>query len=342
MEAAAGVTEAPTGKCTTAGCNAPVDRCIEALTPEECPNFVVGPEIDEVLTDIGRLDEQETVVRVSRGGRALPIDEADECMLSAPLGRRLAVICLVGVPDCGKTTLLASLYEIVRRNLATGLGFVGSETIQGFEERCHLSRLASESESPDTPRTSRELQFLHLSVLAKQTGARVELFMADRRGEQFQDVLDRPVLSETLAEVRRGDSVAFLLDGEHLVDADKRESAISKVVRLAMALKTAVRQSTTVQLVVTKHDKIQGHDDETLVRNRVEAVSAKLFGIFGAGIRCSLHYAAARDLEDGSNGMPELLSEWLRTPDERKTDALALPVGNNIFERLMNLRGAGV
>ncbi|WP_175905982.1 TRAFAC clade GTPase domain-containing protein [Burkholderia seminalis] len=342
MEAVAGVTDAPTGKCTTAGCNAPLDRCIEGLSPEECPNFVVGAEVEEVSIDTGRLDEPETVVRISRGGRALPVDEADECMLSAPSGRRLAVICLVGVPDCGKTTLLASLYEIVRRNLATGLGFVGSETIQGFEERCHLSRLASESESPETPRTARELQFLHLSVLARQTGARVELFMADRRGEQFQDVLDRPVLSETLAEVRRGDSVGFLLDGEHLVDPDRRESAISKVVRLAMALKTVVRQSTAVQLVVTKHDKIQGDDDETLVRNRVKAVSEMLSGIFGAGIRFSLHYTAARDLEGDSNGMPELLSEWLRTPDERKTETPVVPLGNNVFERLMNLRGTRI
>ncbi|MDN7752663.1 TRAFAC clade GTPase domain-containing protein [Burkholderia gladioli] len=342
MEITAGITQAPTGNCTTAGCNAPLDRCIEGLSLEECPNFVIGEEVEEVSIDTRRQDEPETVVRISRGGRALSVDEADDCMLSAPSGRRLAVICLVGVPDSGKTTLLASLYEIVRRNLAAELGFVGSETIQGFEERCHLSRLTSENETPDTPRTSRELQFLHLSVLAKQTGTRVELFMTDRRGEQFQDVLDRPALSETLTEVRRGDNIGFLLDGEHLIDPDRRESAISKVVRLAMALKTVVRQSTGVQLVVTKRDKIHGNDDETFVRKRVETVSEILSGIFGTGIRFSLHYTAARDLDGNSNGMSELLAEWLRTPDEMRTEAPNLPLGNNFFERLMNLRSTRI
>ncbi|ACC76283.1 hypothetical protein PPMP20_34890 [Paraburkholderia phymatum] len=342
MEVAPEVKEQLKGKCTAAGCNAPTDRCIEGLAPVECPNFVVGPEIDEVSFEAERPVDQDNVVRVSRVGWALTVDDADGCMLSTPAGRRLAVVSLVGVPDCGKTTLVSSLYEIVRRNLATKFGFAGSETIHGFEERCHLSRLASDRESPDTPRTARELQFLHMSVADRECSERVELFMADRRGEQFQDVLNRPPLSETLVEVRRGDAVAFLLDGEHLIDGSKRESAISKVHRLAMALKDVIRQSIAIQLVITKTDKIQGHDDEPLVRRRVDALSSQLGAMLPAKSRYSVHYVAARNLDDESNGMHRLLSEWLQVTGGGEYERPAPPIGKSAFERLMNLRGASI
>lgn len=342
MEAASEVKEELKGKCTAAGCNAPTDRCIEGLASDECPNFVVGPEIDEVPFEADLPVEQDNIVRVSRVGWALSVADADACMLSTPAARRLSVISLVGVPDCGKTTLVSSLYEIVRRNLAAKFGFAGSETIHGFEERCHLSRLVSDRESPDTPRTSLELQFLHMSVAARECSERVELFMADRRGEQFQDVLNRPPLSETLVEVRRGDAVAFLLDGEQLVDGSKRESAISKVHRLAMALKDVIRQSIAIQLVITKTDKILGHDDETLVRRRVDALSSQLSTMLLAKSRYSVHYVAARNLDDESNGMHGLLSEWLQVTGGEKYERPAPPIGKSPFERLMNLRGASI
>lgn len=339
MDRAASVEVRSMGRCTTPGCNAPADRCIEDLSPEECPNFVVGPEPDDAPLDTPHAAGQQTVVQIGRGGAALSIADADVCMLSVPVERRLGVVALVGVPDCGKTTLLSSLYEVVRRNAASHFGFAGSETIRGFEERCHLSRLASENETPDTPRTARELQFLHLSVVARQSGERIELFMADRRGEQFQDVLDRPELAETLPEVRRGDGVALLLDGGHLVDAQRRELAIAMVLRLAMAIQGQLRESAAVQLVVTKVDKIREHADESTVRSRIDALSLRLSAMFGSAIHYSLHYVAARDLVAGDNGLSELLREWLPPPKRTVPEAAEVPLGKTAFERLMNFRG---
>jgi hypothetical protein len=336
---AAGIEVQVTGRCTVAGCNAPTERCIEDLSADECPNFVVGPETDDASMETGQAVEQERSVIVGRGGGALSVAEADACMLSAPVDRRLGVISLVGVPNCGKTTLLSSLYEIARRNVVSQVGFAGSETIRGFEERCHLSRLASESELPDTPRTGHELRLLHMSLVARQLGERVELFMADRRGEHFEDVLDRPDLSETLPEVRRGDGVAFLLDGGHLVDANRRELAIAKILRLAMAINGQLRESAAVQLVVTKVDKIRNHADEATVRSRIDALSVRMSSMFGSAIRYTLHYVAARDLEDNGNGLSQLLCEWLSFPAKAVSEPIAVPLGKNAFERLMNLRG---
>ncbi|CAE6816507.1 hypothetical protein R75461_05896 [Paraburkholderia nemoris] len=205
-----------------------------------------------------------------------------------------------------------------------------------------MSRLASDRETPDTPRTVQELQFLHMSVVDRDAIERVELFMADRRGEQFQDVLDRPPLSETLVEVRRADSVAFLLDGEHLVDGSRRESAISKVHLLAMALKNVIRHSIAMQLVITKTDKIHSHHHELLVRRRVDALSSLLVQMFPKQIRYSVHYVAARNLDDGSNGMHELLSDWMQVSNDEEHLQVAPPIGKGAFERLMNLRGAKI
>lgn len=338
MEAAVSVETTCSGRCQTPGCDAPTQRCIDGLSLEECPNFIIGAEpYDAPDNAVAADDEPEATAKVGRGGEALSMAEANVCMLSIPAACSVTLVSLVGVPESGKTTLLASLYEIVRRGLATDICFAGSETIRGFEERCHLSRLASMRASPDTPHTAMELRLLHLGVVTEQMGRRSELFLADRRGEQFQGLLDRPTLSDSFPEVKRGDNVAFLLDGEHLVDGNKREAAIAQVHRLALALNGVIAQSRAVQLIVTKIDMIEGHIDERLVRSRIDALSSRLSKTFNSGIRYTVHCVAARRLEDSSNGLGSLLSEWLRPPANFARHAIALPLGNSAFERLMNL-----
>ena len=53
--------------------------------------------------------------------------------------RRAQVIALVGGNDVGKTTLLASLYELAHRDMLRDCRFAGSETLRAFEARCFLS-----------------------------------------------------------------------------------------------------------------------------------------------------------------------------------------------------------
>lgn len=338
MEAAVSVDKTCSGRCQTPGCNAPVQRCIDGLSLEECPNFIVGAEpYDAPDNAVAADNEPEATAKVGRGGEALSMGEANVCMLSIPAACSLSLVSLVGVPESGKTTLLASMYEIVRRGLATDICFAGSETIRGFEERCHLSRLASMRASPDTPHTAMELRLLHLGVVTEQTGGRRELFLADRRGEQFQGLLDRPTLSDNFPEVKRGDSVAFLLDGKHLIDGSKREAAIAQVLRLSLALNGVIARSRAVQLIVTKNDMIEGHTDERLVRSRIDALSSRLSKVFNSGIRYTAHYVAARRLEDPSNGLCSLLSEWLRPPANHAHHVAPPPLGSTAFERLMNL-----
>lgn len=337
MEAAISVEKTCSGRCQTPGCNAPAQRCIDGLSLEECPNFIVGAEpYDAPDKAVAANDEPEATAKVGRGGEALSMGDANVCMLSIPAASSLSLVSLVGVPESGKTTLLASMYEIVRRGLATDISFAGSETIRGFEERCHLSRLASMRVSPDTPHTAMELRLLHLGVVTEQAGGRRELFLADRRGEQFQGLLDRPTLSDSFPEVKRGDSVAFLLDGKHLVDGSKREAAIAQVHRLALALNGVIARSRAVQLIVTKNDMIEGHPDEKLVRNRIDALSSRLSKTFNSEIRYTAHCVAARRLEDPTNGLSSLLSEWLRPQVNCAHQVAPTPLGNNAFERLMN------
>ncbi len=336
MEAAVSVEKGCSGRCQTPGCNAPAQPCIDGLSPEECPNFIISAEPEEALKNAATAGTEATA-KVGRGGEALSITEADACMLSVSATCDLKLVSLVGVPESGKTTLLASLYEIIRRGFATDICFAGSETIRGFEERCHLSRIASMRPSPDTPHTAMELRLLHLRVVKEQTGGRGELFFADRRGEQFQALLDRPILSDTFPEVKRGDSVAFLLDGEHLVDGSKREAAISQVRRLALALKDIIGQSRGVQLVVTKNDVIEGHADEALIRSRISALSSQLSNAFGQGTHYTAHSVTARRLEDPCNGLHVLLSEWMRPRPNAARQVPPPPLGNNAFERLMNI-----
>ncbi|SAL51154.1 hypothetical protein AWB70_04162 [Caballeronia cordobensis] len=333
----------PRGKCRTSGCFAPDERCIEGLTLEECPNFTFGEIEPDDSTEQRPVEARghghiEATAVIGRGGAAFSAAEADSCILSMPLRSTVGVVSLVGVPDSGKTTLLASLYEIVRRGLVHGALFAGSETIRGFEERCHYSRLASLRSSPDTPRTAAELRLLHLSVALEDTGKRIELFFADRRGEQFQDLLDRPALNDSFIEVQRGSHVAFLVDGDHLIDGGKREAAIAKVQRLAIALRDKLSDTCAIQLVVTKNDRLEGHTDEAFIRSRIDSLFKRISQTLKSDVRLSVHYIASRMLGEPASGLNGLLEQWLQIYPAAQREAVPVPLGCNAFERLMNVQ----
>jgi hypothetical protein len=153
-------------------------------------------------------------------GADLNEDGATSIAASKPV--RLVVIA--GPVDCGKTTLLTSLYELFQCSPVSGYLFAGSVTLPAFERRCHLSRIVSGAAAPETPRTPYgEAKYLHLAVsTADPPRTRLELLFTDVSGEAFERARDSTIECQRLGFLKRADHFVMLLDGEKLVREEKR------------------------------------------------------------------------------------------------------------------------
>ena len=250
-----------------------------------------------------------------RGGDEMSAEEAD-----AFLRMRCAqVIALVGGNDVGKTTLLASLYELAQRDLLSSFWFAGSETIRAFEARCFLSRAASGRLEPDTKRTARrsKLKLLHIRFLADS--APVDLVLSDRAGESYvTDMLDAPLTSLEMPELTRSDCISLLVDGKELATPDRRQVQIARVRRLWMSLLQTgvVRERLAVQVVLTKLDVLRGSSEEDaglaafagLAEEIRDRGSSKMLDL-------TVHQIASRPAPGGTlafgAGLENLLRTWL-------------------------------
>lgn len=302
------MTDLATALCRVAGCGGPASGvCLNGLSFDECPD-VISPDGAERLNEAS--DEAE-VVRT----RVAPIFDAaaaDEFLRA----RGGYVIAAVAGPDAGKTTLAATIYELAHRGRLDGIGFAGSETISGFEERCFLSRAASEEEVSDTVRTptSTELAFLHID-LAFADGRRANLLLSDRSGEHFDDALDHPDRFATFEELARADAILLLLDAERL--ANSHHAEITRMRKIMLGLSNAgLLLNRPVHLVLTKMDKVDSGDHRVMVDRRAAEIIAE-FKRRVPGVNVRPHHTACRAVAGSTmigQGVRDLVAAFLPTP----------------------------
>ena len=118
-------------------------------------------------------------------GTALSSNEADAITRRSPV----QLVVFAGAEGSGKTTVLASIYERLSQGPFAGFQFAGSHSLLGFEEICHLNRLASGGVQPDTQRTvpTEDAAYYHLVLKGVDTGARRRhLLMSAVSGELFR------------------------------------------------------------------------------------------------------------------------------------------------------------
>lgn len=143
------------------------------------------------------------------------------------------VLVVAGLADSGKTTLVASIYEcFLKRRSFAGYCFAGSETLLGFEKRCHLARTASGLSRADTERTGRSegTPLLHLRVRpeGRKSPGR-DLLFTDVFGEAFREAKDSSDACRRLGILRRADRLLLLVDGGELSQNERRFAAYSAV-----------------------------------------------------------------------------------------------------------------
>ncbi len=277
-----------------------------------------------------------------RPGRLLSVPEADALLRWRPAG----VVAVVGERNGGKTTLVTEIYGQLLRGPFAGHSFAHSLSLLGFEQRSFQARAGSGATRPDTPRTSARdgLLFFHLA-LAKESGLRrTDLLISERAGEAYRAVRDRPAETIGLIEVTRARTVAFILDGERLIQDRLRAEAFASTRNMlrAFADSGAIRPDAEVQIVTTKYDLLPhgpsaAQDALSEFEDRLIANQAGRFRSIAA------FRTAARDLSGSLGeawGIAPLLRTWLASRPAAVSTAAPAPELRDEFDRLLVRRTA--
>jgi len=222
-------------------------------------------------------------------GDVLPIEDANRVLRRG----RSRVIAFVGPKEAGKTTLIASIFELFLRQPIGPFRFSGSRTLYAFERACHPSRAISQNVVPKTERTRRSgVHFYHLAT-RKNDDLPVDMLLADRNGEDYSGAADDPSSASGFVEIGRADIITFLVDGLQLVESTTRSSTVSDVLAIVQALidGDAVADRPSAAIVVTKLDEIARSADRDRALRDFATLVARIRSLFAE------HFGEIRSFE---------------------------------------------
>ena len=270
----------------------------------------VGPD-ESATTDAPEV-KVERVIDLSPGGELT--EEGGATLTAAALTR---LVLVAGEADSGKTTLLETIYEKFNEGSFADLLFAGSTTLVGWERRCHLARIASGAEKPDTERTlGLQHQLLHLCVRNTSFGAQAQdVLFSDLSGEVFKMIRDSTAECQQLGMLKRADHFVLLLDGRKLTSTATRQEALTNGIALLRSCVDAgmIGLHSFVDVAFSKYDLLAAADKDTseFMKYGVETITGHFEPSLG---RLRFHNIAARpessDLEYAF-GISSLVRSWV-------------------------------
>jgi hypothetical protein len=246
----------------------------------ECPNLLPDKEIGETAQvqvglvggEVAGLPEPEFLPLHS--GVPLDMIEAREI---ARRGRAV-VLVLVGMHECGKTSLIARLHQLFQGGPIGDLSFAGSRTLLRFEELNWKATVESGQAAPGMERTSAQFDnsFLHLRVRDETERKRIDLLINDVSGETFRQAVATQAVCESLLALRRADHLAVLLDCSAIAKATLRHAHVAKARDFVQRVVQhgQVGMHTALHLVFSKWDELKG---AVAVVDKVEEEFQKAF-----------------------------------------------------------------
>ncbi|MGD0813504.1 MAG: hypothetical protein ABSA83_07870 [Verrucomicrobiota bacterium] len=254
-------------------------------------------------------------------------------------GRPVRLIVIAGAVDCGKTTLLTSLYELFQSGTVRGSQFAGCDTLPAFERRCHLSRVDSENEEPETPRTAYDgphPQYLHVKVQDQTAAAsHIDFLFTDVSGEMFEHARSSTDECKKLTFLRRASHFLVFLDCEKAVQPLKRWGMVQEAKSLLQSCLDSdmVESKCFVTVVWAKCDYFEAAKDKSSINEFIRNVEEDFKASFCDRIpNFKFHRTAARptrfpNLKMGY-GVKELLGDWIVNWPQGQNMRLAPPVDN--------------
>lgn len=281
-----------------------------AQQAEEATETVEVAEGDETQDDSAPEPDSRVLLRGSD-----PLTPTEASSLAAVGETRLVI--WAGEHDSGKTTLCAELYERHRRGKAQTV-FAGSETLLGFEERIHLSRVESGRLIPRTKRTELdpdERELLHLAV--QGDAGRTDLLIADIPGEVFRRIRDHEISTSDVPLLSQADKLAIVVDGALIARPGDRTMAIHFARQLIdeLAAGDLPAEKMDIVLLLTKLDRLRDAGPDALAYWE-EHRKSLLANLQKLNPQATVLAAAARFSCDQDDGMDELMGWLLREPPD--------------------------
>lgn len=323
-------------RCNQAGCTIHEDGvCLEDFDdPTQCPHFYLA-EDEESDSQIDESEPKKKDVIELFDGEQLTLNNVKKVTYKYPT----EVVYLIGEHDSGKTTILATLFEMFQMGPFFNYNFAGSYTQVGFERRCFYSRIESDRSVPDTERTKLlEFNFLHLALKTNPAAPEtIHLLLSDISGEKFKRARNSSDEMRELSLMSRAKIVNYVIDGEKLAKPRLRFAAINEAkLFIQKALDVGVfDKNTKLNFIVSKWDLLnpiidfnyQEHIENAFTRDFLQRLRALDF-----------HKIAVRPFEitkefELGHGLIKILNSWLvedSPPLEAKEPA------SLVHERMIN------
>jgi len=298
-------------------------KCLEGFEPvDTCPYMSVATEAEGVLTTERSPGNFIDLPQ----GEALSEDQAGT-VASNGLSR---VVILAGPVGSGKTTILTALFEAFLEAPFGNYLFAGSQTLIGFERRCHDARVSSGRLVGETAHTSvREgIRFLHLRLAAteKGTSTRKHLLLSDISGEIFVQLRDSGSAVRDMKVLGRADHICIIIDGDKLLEPETRHIARNDARAILRSILEAevLSPSCRIDVIFSKWDLVVSSKQSTEVISYVEQTRKAFAKVIGERCAVIFHEIAARPESKAlpfAHGLPTLLRSWMTEPDipQRRT-----------------------
>ena len=325
--------------CANPDCRvAETGKCVEGLETGKCPHFGRPRAATSGVPD----DEGSGIPMLSGGTLSI----ADTSMLLRQSMSK--VIAVIGPSDAGKTSLIASLYDLFQDGPVAGAEFAGSLSLYEFENVCHDARAASRRGTPHIRRTPRgEVKFYHLRLGYGQPPQSVELALADRAGEEYRAAIEDVSVVSTFVEVSRADALTILVDGSRLLDIGARHNLRSEIELILQALSEAgcLTSLPRLGIVLTKIDLIEGSQEKDRVLSDFDDLVSSIKRLFGSLFLQVLPFRIAASPKSPTTrrgaGIAELLTFWLEPTPSPITVPTVAPSAGRVFGRLKLNETAG-
>lgn len=310
-------------------------KCLEGLEDlGKCPYY--GREPDEDEDDQAAEDEVEDAFDGIRLPDALALETARANRILTILPSRM--IGVIGVYDSGKTSVIAGLYDLFQSGPVSELTFAGSSTLHGLEMICHDARVASERDEAHSERTKRgEVRFYHIDV--RRDGELQSLLIADRSGEEYEEVANLAANASAMFELRRADVITILVDGRRLASPVDRADAMGAIplILQGMIENHAFARKPNLAIVLTKDDVVQASPRKDRVAQDFQAIVegirdsfSESFGDSAPFVTCASPKEA--NVERGA-GLAAVLDFWLK-PNAAPKGARKHFLSGRVFDRL--------
>lgn len=310
-------------KCKQEGCTAAIDgKCLEGLTLDSCPHCTIVEDditYEIVESDVVENDAitDEEIFHEVHLGEALEIGETNIITNSS----KTRLILLVGLSDAGKTTMLASIFDLFQsQSNFSGYSFAGSKTLIGFERRCHHARIKSERDIPETERTksSDSRVFLHLKVNKENTST--NLLFTDISGEIFKELNNSTIESKNFELAKRADHFALFIDSDQLSDFVKRNVAKTRSIGILSSLIEAnmLGVHTFIEVIFSRWDLLNSKTNIETHTKFVNSLKDEIIRKFSS-THCNIAFynlaSRPESMFPFGYGIAEIFCDWVeKTP----------------------------